>query len=177
MEAASPAMRRLLSLEPEAGCHQRAGCRPAAASRSGRMSGRPDGSRYIREALVSFGENGRPYLDARMATRRHRSGSRRVIARPATTIRAPSAIVSGPPMRPTAREIWVGVRLASPSPGFQNDGGGGEGIVPSSLVRSSTTAGPGSITVQPLKRCRSDSASSRLRSSTSCCGASSGNLS
>ncbi|SDJ60120.1 hypothetical protein SAMN05444171_1269 [Bradyrhizobium lablabi] len=50
-------------------------------------------------------------------------------------------------------------------------------IEPSSLDRSSTTAGPGSITVQPFMRCKSDSASSRLRSSTSCFGASSGNRS
>ena len=61
MEASSPAMRRLLGLEQKPASPARG--LPAGGSvtiRADVIS--PDSSRYIREALISFGENGRPYL-------------------------------------------------------------------------------------------------------------------
>jgi general secretion pathway protein K len=62
MEAASPAMRRLLNVEPKLNAARRG--MPAGGSRTIRADiNSPDGARFIREALVSLeGGNGRPYV-------------------------------------------------------------------------------------------------------------------
>ena len=74
MDAASPALRQT------AQCRAEAGVGRAWVAGGGSMTIRadvsaPDGARFIREALVSLAEGGRPYLCARMAARRHRSNS------------------------------------------------------------------------------------------------------
>ena len=79
MEAASPAMRRLLNVEARQTLRQPGGCQPAAALRSGPTFGRPDGGRFIREALVSLCRWQPPLHGPRMAARRHRSDSRAAI--------------------------------------------------------------------------------------------------
>jgi general secretion pathway protein K len=61
MDASSPNMRRLLGLEQKPAAPARG--LPTGGSVTIRADVRsPDNSRYIREALVSLGENGRPYL-------------------------------------------------------------------------------------------------------------------
>jgi general secretion pathway protein K len=61
MEAASPTMRRLLNLEQKPTSSARG--LPAGGSVTIRADVRsPDGSRFIREALVSLAEGGRPFL-------------------------------------------------------------------------------------------------------------------
>jgi len=61
MDAASPALRRLLNIEQKPTSPARA--LPAAGSITIRADVQaPDGSRFIREALVSLAEGGRPYL-------------------------------------------------------------------------------------------------------------------
>jgi general secretion pathway protein K len=62
MEAASPAMRRLLNVEPKLNAAKRG--TPAGGSMTIRADiSSPDGARFIREALVSLeGGNGRPYV-------------------------------------------------------------------------------------------------------------------
>lgn len=60
MDAASPALRRLLNVERKSTSPARA--LPAAGSITIRADVQaPDGSRFIREALVSLAEGGRPY--------------------------------------------------------------------------------------------------------------------
>lgn len=60
MEAASPSMRRLFGLEQKPLSPARG--LPTGGSVTIRADVRsPEGSRYIREALISFGENGRPF--------------------------------------------------------------------------------------------------------------------
>lgn len=61
MDAASPVLRRLLNIEQKPTSPARG--LPAAGSITIRADVRaPDGSRFIREALVSLAEGGRPYL-------------------------------------------------------------------------------------------------------------------
>jgi general secretion pathway protein K len=61
MDAASPSMHRLLGREQTPVSPTRG--LPAGGSITIRADvASPDGSRYIREALISFGENGRPFL-------------------------------------------------------------------------------------------------------------------
>lgn len=62
MEAASPAMKRLLNVEPKPNAARRG--MPAGGSMTIRADiNGPDGTRFIREALVSLeGGNGRPYV-------------------------------------------------------------------------------------------------------------------
>lgn len=103
MEAASPAMRRLLGLEQKPASPARG--LPTGGSVTIRADVRsPDSSRYIREALISFGENGRPFLvrewrhgdidpavAAPSASRDDNQGSER------------NCLPSVPPMQPAAR--------------------------------------------------------------------------
>ena len=60
MDAASPALRRLLNLEQKPTSPARG--LPAGGSITIRADVRADGARFIREALVSLAEGGKPYL-------------------------------------------------------------------------------------------------------------------
>jgi general secretion pathway protein K len=87
-EAASPALREALSLDPKLASPTHGA--PANSSVTFRADVRaPDGTRFIREALVSLGENGRPFVIREWRHGDIDSTASSVIARPRTDAEMP----------------------------------------------------------------------------------------